>query len=269
VYGLRLAGLPAAGDLLIDLPDDWPLLTIERATSGQRPIAERLTPDHATLWLSGGGFAQLDRTALTARMRVPEGTSDAALVHPYLAPVALVTSWWLGRTGFHGGAIVADGGVWAVLGEKTAGKSTLLASLALAGIDVMSDDVLIFDGGSALAGPRSIDLRADAAQRLGVGEPLGEVGARERWRLSLGAVPASLPMRGWLTLGWGDAVTVAPVRGHERLAALLPHQGVRIGSPDPSDLLELAALPHWQVIRPRAWDALAALNDRLLEAIAG
>ena len=39
-------------------------------------------------------------------------------------------SRWLGREGFHGGGIVAGGGVWAVLGHKTAGKSTMLAYLA-------------------------------------------------------------------------------------------------------------------------------------------
>jgi hypothetical protein len=230
---------------------------------------ERVSEASASLWLAGDGAAELDRAALTARLRVPDGTLDAAIVHPYLAPVALVTSWWLGRNGFHGGALVADGGVWGVLGEKTAGKSTLLASFALAGIGVMSDDVLIIDGEAVLAGPRSVDLRADAAQRLGAGEPLGEVGARERWRLALEAVPARLTLRGWLTLDWGEAIAIEPVRGRERLAALLPHQGVRIGAADPSRLLELAALPQWRVVRPRSWDAMDALRERLLDVIAG
>ena len=55
----------------------------------------------------------------------------ARIVHPYLAPVALIMARWLGREGMHGGGVVADGGVWAVLGHKTAGKSTTLASMAL------------------------------------------------------------------------------------------------------------------------------------------
>ena len=131
-------------------------------------------------------------------------------------------SRWLGREGFHGGGIVVDGGVWAVLGDKTAGKSTTLAWLARAGVGVVSDDVLIVDGETVLAGPRSIDLREEAAERLGTGELIGRVGARDRWRVTLAPIAAELPLRGWITLEWGEAVAVEPIRGAERLRALLP-----------------------------------------------
>jgi hypothetical protein len=269
VYGFRLLGTPGARTLLVDAPDDWPTLTVERIAGGHRPASERVSPREASVWLSGDGFAEVDRATLHARMHVPEGTTDDALIHPYLAPVALVSAWWLGRESFHGGAILADGGAWAFLGDKTAGKSTLLASFALAGVEVMSDDVLIVDAGDVLAGPRSVDLRGDAARQLGAGDPLGWVGMRERWRLRLAPVPVRLPLRGWITLGWGDEVSVEPLRGSERLTALLPHQGVRLGSPGPAGLVELSALPHWRVVRPRDWTALEPLRERLLAAIAG
>jgi hypothetical protein len=269
VYGFALAGLPAADGLLVDAPADWPTLHVERATGGRRPPVERVAADQATIWLAGDGFAELDRPGMRARMRVPEGTGDGALVHPFLAPVALVMAWWLGRDTFHGGGILAGGGVWGVLGDKTAGKSTLLASFALAGVDVMSDDVLIIDGDAVLAGPRSVDLRADAAHRLGAGEALGQVGARERWRLRLAPVPPRLPLRGWITLCWGDGLALEPVRGHARLAALLPHQGVRLGARDPAGFLRLSALPHWRLTRPRDWDAVDRVRERVLETIAG
>jgi hypothetical protein len=268
-YGFRLRGLAEAGGLLVEAPERWPDLTIERLDGGRRPHTERVTADHARVWLAGGGFAELDRSGLHAGMAVPEGTTDAALVHPFLAPVALVMAWWLGRLSFHGGAIVSDGGVWAVLGDKMAGKSTLLAALALSGVTVFTDDVLVIEGDAALAGPRSIDLRGDAARRLRAGEPLGQVGARERWRVALAPVAPELPLRGWITLAWGDRLAVEPVRGHERLRALLPHQGVRLGAPDPPALLRAGTLPHWRLIRPRDWGALGALRDRLLDAIAG
>jgi hypothetical protein len=267
VYGFVLDGLPEAGPLLVDAPADWPRLRIERATDGTRPAAERVSADRATIWLAGDGFAELDRAALHARMRVPAGTADGAIVHPFMAPVALIMAWWLGRDTFHGGGIVAGGGVWGVLGDKTAGKSTLLASFALAGVDVVSDDVLIVDGDSVLAGPRSVDLRTDAAHRLGAGESLGHVGARERWRLALGPVAPRLPLRGWITLSWGDELALEPVRGQARLAGLLPHQGVRIGPSDPAAFLRLSALPQWRLTRPRDWDSLGRMRERVLEAL--
>jgi hypothetical protein len=267
IYGFRLAGVPDADGLLVDVPNTWPVLTVERVADSGPALAEEVSADHARLWLSGGGCAQVDRSAGLARMGVPAGTTDGALIHPFLAPVALVMSRWLGREGFHGGGIVVDGGVWAVLGDKTAGKSTTLAWLAHAGIDVMSDDVLIVDGETAFAGPRSIDLRVEAARRLGAGEPLGRVGARDRWRLPLAPVPAELPLRGWVTLEWGDAVSVQPIRGAGRLSALLPHRGVRLVPSVPAALVRLSGLPHLRLTRPRGWDSLSGAADRLLDAI--
>jgi len=269
VYGFALSGLPDAGSLLVDAPGNWPTLRIERDAPGRRPAVERVSRDHATVWLTGDGFAELDRARMLARVRVPSGTADAAIVHPFMAPVALIMAWWLGRDTFHGGAIVADGGVWGVLGEKTAGKSTLLASFALAGVPVMSDDVLVIDGDGVLAGPRSVDLRGDAARRLGAGEPLGQVGARERWRLALPEIAARLPLRGWITLAWGRDLAIEPLRGQARLAELLPHQGVRLGASDPAAFLRLSALPHLRLTRPRDFGALPELRERLLESISG
>jgi hypothetical protein len=268
-YGFRLDGVPGAGSLLVDAPESWPRLSLVREASDERPVTEEVTPDHACLWLASGGFAELDRAASRALLHVPDETTDGALVHPYLAPVALMMARWLGREGMHGGGVVADGGVWAVLGHKTAGKSTALASLALAGLGVFSDDVLVIDAGTVLAGPRSIDLREEASQRLGVGEPLGRVGARERWRLPLEPVAPELPLRGWITLEWGDAIGVEQLRGAERLAALIPHRGVRLAPAAPDALLRLSALPHLRLIRPRRWDSLGDATARLVEAIAG
>jgi hypothetical protein len=268
-YGFRLEGLDGASALLVDAPRTWPRLSIARAADGIRPDTESVTEDGARLWLSGGAWAELDREAARADVRVPAGTSDDALVHPYLAPVALVMSRWLGREGFHGGAILAGGGVWAVLGEKTAGKSTMLAWLARRGTPVVTDDVLVIDGSTAFAGPRSIDLRGDAAEYFSAGEPLGYIGARERWRLDVAPVPAEAPLHGWVTLAWGDRVAVEPLRGAKRLGALIPHRGVRLMPGDPGALLRLTDLPHLRLTRPRSWSSLDAAADRLLESIGG
>jgi hypothetical protein len=134
---------------------------------------------------------------------------------------------------------------------------------------VFSDDVLVIDGATALAGPRSIDLRAEAARRLDAGEPIGHVGARSRWRLPLGMVEPELPLNGWITLEWGDEIAIRELRGAERLAALLPHRGVRLAPTEPGALLRLSTLPHLRLIRPRRWESLPDVTERLVDAIAG
>jgi hypothetical protein len=268
-YGFRIDGVAGAADLLVEAPATWPRLTIERASGGTRPRTEQVTRDHARVWLTGGGFATVDRAEASARLHVPEETSDGALVHPFLAPVVLVMSRWLGRETMHGGGVVLDGGVWAIVAHKTGGKSTVLATLALAGHGVASDDVLVIDDGTVLVGPRSIDLRDEAATRLEVGEPLGRVGARERWRLPLAPVPPELPLRGWISLEWGDEIGVEFLRGADRLAALIPHRGVRLAPTAPGALLQLSGLPHIRFTRPRRWDVLPDATARLVSAITG
>lgn len=269
-YGFCLTNIPGARDLLVAAPESWPELELVRAgADGERPVVEEVTDDHARLWVPSGGWAHIDRVASRAEIRVPPGTTDGALVHPFLASVALVTSRWRGHEGFHGGGIVAGGGVWGVLGDKTAGKSTLLAWLGSHGVGVMSDDVLIIDRSTVLAGPRSVDLREEAAARLGVGEPMGLVGARHRWRVPLPPVPAELPLRGWITLAWGDEIAVEPLRGAERFQALLPHRGVRLVPPDPAGLVRLSSLPHLRFVRPRDWDLLGAASEQLLDVLEG
>jgi hypothetical protein len=268
-YGFRLSGLAGAAALLVDAPETWPRLDLVRVTPhGLRPETEQVTEDGARLWLPGGAWATLDRERSSAQLAIPDEITDGALVHPYLAPVALVMARWFGREGFHGGGIVAGDGVWGVLGDKTAGKSTMLTWLAREGVGVVSDDVLVIDGRNALAGPRSVDLREEAAGRLGVGEPMGRVGLRERWRFTLPPVAPELPLRGWITLEWGDEIAVEPIRGSDRLPALIPHRGVRLPPLDPAVLVHFSALPHLRFIRPRDWNALPGATARLLDAIA-
>jgi len=268
-YGFRIEGLDGAGSLLVPAPGAWPPLAIETvvAPDSEGPPLDRLGPERAELRLSGGGWVGIDRAPARARYHLPRALDVGALVHPYLAPVALIAARWLGRESFHAGAFVAGGGVWAILGDKEAGKSTTLAWLAAHGHGVVCDDALVLDGPTALAGPRSIDLRADSARRLGVGEPLGTVGVRERWRVPLEPVAPELPLRGWVSLEWGDEVAVEPIRGAAKRPALLPHRGVFVEPPRPARLVEYAALPHWRLRRPHGWDSVQEGVERLLGAL--
>src|ERR1019366_7601680 len=192
----------------------------------------------------------IERGAGCATFMLGQRPSDGALVHPHLASVAVVAAHWLGRETFHAGAFLAGGGVWGVLGDKEAGKSSLLASLALAGVPVVSDDILVLDQMTALAGPRSIDLRAGAARHLAVGEAVGVMGTRERWRLVLGPIAAEAPMRGWVLLRWDTDTGVRALSGSERLIKLAAHRGGRLYPPEPGLLVALSALPVLELRRP-------------------
>jgi hypothetical protein len=267
-YGFKLTGADEARELLVDAPPDWPDLTLERRlVAAEPPERDSIGPEFARITLQQG-WVELARADNRATFCLRTAITDSDLVHPYLAPAAAVAARWAGRESFHAGAVVVSGGAWGVLGDKETGKSSTLAWLALHGHDVLMDDLLVLDGGDALAGPRCIDLREGPAAQLGAGEPLGVVGLRERWRLTLGPVPPRVPLRGWVTLGWGDRVEVEPARSVDRLLALLPLRSVRLVPPAPDALVRLASLPVLQLRRPQVWESLPGAAEALLDAIA-
>ena len=175
-YGIRLRGLDGAADLLVELPDDAPEYAVAAEIGRAADEHEHVDDERAELRLRSGGQIVVDRNAQTVLYRVPHPVRDDELVHPYLAPAAAVINRWQGRESIHAGAFAVDGRALGVVGTREAGKSSTLAYLALNGTDVLCDDMLIVDGDHPLAGPRSIDLRADAAQRFEAGEAIGMTG---------------------------------------------------------------------------------------------
>jgi hypothetical protein len=266
-YGLRLENVERARPLLSPAPPSWPRLRIRRKLGSSAARYEQVTDAAATLRLQNGGEIAIDRDRGEATFVLPHRVGTAEIVHPLLAPVAAVMAYWLGRQSFHAGAFVAGGRAWALLGERGSGKSTTVARLALDGVPIVCDDMLILDGLQALAGPRSVDLRREAAARLGVGEELGVVGARERWRLPVAQLAGEPAVAGWIFLTWGDRLETLPVRGSERLLRLAASGGTRLPPRDGDALLELAALPAWELRRPRRWSSLGEGVARLLETV--
>lgn len=263
-YGLRICGISDARVALVRAKAGWPLLRVVLEPGDPPVAAERVTGDRAEVILKTGGRLTVDRHDGTARYVVPRPLSDDELIHPFLAPAAAVMAHWLGRLSFHAGAFVAGGGVWGVVGDRGAGKSSTLAWLALDGHEIVADDILVLERGSAYAGPRSIDLRRDTAQRLGVGTALGVVGTRPRWRIGLPQVRDGLPLRGWIFLGWGAEPQTRRLSGSQCLTRLVAHIGLRKTGADPAALLELATLPAWDLQRPRDWHRTSESMQRLL-----
>lgn len=269
-YGLRVDGVEVPRDQLVDAPSNWPSVELRvRVLPASPPAFEYVTARTARLNVRTGGAVLMDRDAARAVFTLPEAPSPSALVHPHLSVVAAVWAHWRDREAFHAGAFVVAGGVWGLLGDKEAGKSSMLAALSRAGVPIVCDDVLVIDGRRALAGPRSIDLRADASRSLGIGEPLGVVGDRERWRVPLQPIEPALPFRGWVALRWSEQPAVKPLQGGERLRALLQHRALRVPPLAPTALLNLAGLPFLELSRPRRWGEAERARELLLDALSG
>ena len=266
-YGLALPDLLDARHLLAESPG-WPSWRIDHRfppSADAENGKEVLTDERARLRLSGGGFVEIDRKRRSSVLVLPTRPRDTEVVHPYLGLTAATAARWRRWCTFHAGALVTGRSAWGILGPKGAGKSTFLAWFAgLDGGAALTDDVLVVDrSGQALSGPRCIDLRRDAADRFGPAEALGMVGARERWRLTIGSAPASAPLRGWIQLQWGETTELQPLSPSATFSAITGNLALRILPPDPEDLLELAALPAWRLVRPRNFDALRDLEPVL------
>jgi hypothetical protein len=267
-YGLRIAGLDTPR--LQPADPAWPLLTIIRETpeSGalEPPGTVIVTDDTATVWIADGGRIDIERATFTVTIRTAAPITDDAVLHPYLALPAAFAGHWLGRRALHGGAFVHGDGAWALLADKGGGKSSTLGALLRRGAEVVSDDILVLDQLSLFAGPRSVDLRDEAASVLG-GEPLGVVGARSRWRLEPEVAALVTPLRGFVHLRWGDAVRLESLAPEDRLRELIWHFVLRPGREDALTLLELAALPAWRFERPQQLAQLDGCVDQLLTAL--
>ncbi len=267
-YGFRVHGVDAPPSHLVPAPAHWPPVELRVRVAPSPPLTEYVDPDSARLQVRSGGSVVMDRAGGHATFLLDSQPTASALLHPHLAGVAAVWSYWRGQEGFHAGGFVADGGVWGVLGEKGSGKSSTLAALARDGTPIVCDDVLVLDGGTAFAGPRSIDLRADGARALGAGQPLGVIGERERWRVPLESIDPELPFRGWVALSWGPTAAVRAVRGSERLRRLIENRALLVPPRTPSTLIDLAERPFLEFSRPRGWDSLQDALALLLDAVA-
>jgi hypothetical protein len=266
-YGIQVRGLEAAAELLVPVDGRAPAYLVESAVRPAQPGSEHVDDDRAELRLRSGGRVLIDRRGGRVCFEVPHPVRPDELVHPYLAPAAAVIGRWLGRESVHAGAVAVDGRALGVVGARGAGKSSTLAWWALGGGEVLCDDLLMIDGRATFTGPRSIDLREDAAAQLGAGELIGVTGARERWRLQLAPAGDGHVLVGFVFLAWGDSVTVRKLGVGERLQRLVPERSLRLEPARHDALLDLATLPAWEISRPRSWAALPEAGQRLRELV--
>jgi hypothetical protein len=276
IYGFAVTGLDSPAAVLAPADDDWPQLRVIRAkadTDLRRPadlaIAELFfDDDHAVIWVSDTESIRLERRPnLEVTFRTDHELSDDLVVHPFIGLPAAVATRWRQRQILHGGGVVVDGRAWAVLGTKEAGKSSTLGWLARDGYGIVSDDLLMLDGTTVFAGPRSVDLRDETAAVLG-GEYIQVFAGRIRHRLRPPPVASQLPLAGVVYLDWGEQSRVTEVPPIERLQGLIANSVFGPTVEDSTAYLTLATLPTLLFERPRGFDGFGAAIDQLLRALA-
>lgn len=248
----------------------WPCVEIREIDAPPCHDARPIRTDTSAAWTSpDGNRFELHRPTGSVEIRGPRPFPQQALVHPWLGMICAVWAHWLGRPAFHAGAFCHGGRAFAVVGDTGAGKSTFIAAVAARGYDVFCDDTLILDDGRCLSGPRCVDLRGDTAQRLGLEVETVPLPATGRQRVGLSAAPDPTDLGGWLYLRWSDGIGVRRMPAQERLARLGAVRGWhRAGTRSAATLLDLAALPAWEVSRPRDWGSVDHVLDEVLEELA-
>jgi hypothetical protein len=260
-YGFSFQG--ACGPLLTEFPPSWPSIELCYEATDPHSATARLGESSAEFPYAGGGSVLVNRYPRTGTYRFPRPLNAHELTHPYLVSVAATHAYWHGYETFHAGAFISGGRAWVVLAERHGGKSSTLAALATAGYPIVSDDLVVTDHELAFAGPRSVDLREDSAQRFPEARELGMVGYRPRWRLDPGEVPPETPLGGWLFLEWGDRVETESVEPRTRLRRLAVARALRGDVRQPSRLIELAAHSMWLVRRPQSWDCMSDVMNQI------
>jgi hypothetical protein len=234
-YGFRVCGLESGRWLGVTGAEDWPQLSCER---GGRADAPELA---------------LDIDALVVRVRADIPHSE--LVHPLLGRVLSQLALVRGGDAMHAGAVAGSAGAWVVIGAKMAGKSTLLAALSAAGTPIVTEDVLVFSGDSAMTGPRCIDLRPDApCPGLGVAVRPSD----PRRRVPLAPIAGEHRLAGVVHLEWSRRDSTLERLDHrEAIRRLLAVRSEKGYPRDPRKLMDLAALPTICLRRPRTARGLA------------
>ncbi|MBJ7472989.1 MAG: hypothetical protein JHD16_16910 [Solirubrobacteraceae bacterium] len=223
--------------------------------------------EHGAHVMVAGTRLVLDRASQTATIHARADVSGERLVHPCLAPLAIAAAHWAGRVPLHASAVIVGDRAWAILAERGDGKTTTVAALAQAGHGVLTDDLLVVDDElQAHAGPRCVDLRRESTSLFPGAVRVDDYPTRERFRLTPGPVPPTVPLAGFIRLLWSEhRLGLTPIPAHDRLPLI--GAAISMGGPlaNPRLALDLAALPVYALERPQGLDSLSASVD----AIAG
>jgi hypothetical protein len=268
-YGFRLVPPESHEDLpdLIPQGPEAPEVALEWRLASVLVERERvLDRERVSLGVRGGSGLEIRQKPASITFDLVEAPTPEALVHPLLTTPISVLARWRGDITLHAGAFWSDG-AWGVMGDREAGKSTMLATLAAHGRPIVADDLLVIDRGTVRSGPACVDLRPDMAERMGTARFMGNVADRPRFRLGTEPAPSTGPLKGFFVLGWHDrpAVELSPISAGERVQLLYRQEYIGLlGPADPQRVLDLVELPAWRLLRPRDWAATDEAVERMV-----
>ncbi len=266
-YGFRVTGDSVDSALYNPISEHRPAIQIVRRDLTREHYEPVAGDDLVEIPLIGGGAAIMERTTGFGILEVPDELTADELAHPYLAPIASVFADWLNHTVLHAGIVHIAGKAWGVVGAREAGKSTLMAGLAIKGLPIGADDLMVIDGIEVYSGPRTLDLRPGAAEYLKEGRGLGVVGMRERWRLDLADAAPSLPLGGFLFPSWGETISITECPLDVRLDTFVNGRSVQVNPMNPHEAMRLARYPAYNFVRPQDWNVFDDGTDALVGAI--
>ena len=206
--------------------------------AGGRPLDEASQATRGDFWLSVPGVARYRaRNGNEIVVDRAPGADDVSLRLFLLGSGLGAVLIQRGLLVLHGNAIRVGNECLVCVGDSGAGKSTLAAAFALAGHQVLADDVVAIDAdGMALPGLPRIKLWQDAADRLGIDTTgLTRIRAHiDKYDWPLGAAYCSqrLPVRRIVCLtdpgdaqgtGQNEPLSEHEVVGCERFSVLYEH----------------------------------------------
>jgi hypothetical protein len=264
LYGARIEGIDG-GDGLGEVPADYPRWTV---TVSGAPSEDFLEGASWGFRLGDGGLARAEQDGTGGRLHLAlsRPVAERDLGHPFLSIVGVLGPLWAGGVALHGGVFLSHGRAWVVMGGKEGGKSTTLALLARAGHRVMADDLAVVAPNLMVhRGPRFVDLRQEASESLGVGEPIGMLGTRERWRYRLGEAPLAAPLGGLILPRWGDEEGVGTLDAVSRLRLVASSFPVAYPNDRSALVMDIAnGVPTLVWTRPQGLDGAAGAVERML-----
>ena len=254
------------------VPAEWPAWAVDAGARAERDRdrPESVGPQTAFIRFGDDATAEVFRDDPGGRvlLNLDKEVPANDLAHPYLAVVGMLSAFWGDRLPLHAGSFGVDGRAWVVVATKEGGKSTTLAMLHLAGHPVLADDMTVIGPDRTVhRGPRLIDLRPDAATALGVGDDVGVLGVRERWRYRIDDGPLTLPLGGFIVPSWGEPA-IELVAGSSRLTALAPSLALRVPAGWDELFMDVAlGAPVYHWTRPRGLEGAQRSIDQILEAV--